>query len=299
MSPGSCSSPGGLVPNTFPRGQGWAASPSPPCPRFCLPAELGRAAEREKTMSRSCWARPHPPAGACDTARHRGQARTQPHGSPGGTVTPVTPRGWAGWGRTGATGLSPSRWGRERGRQGPSSGAQGGAGERGQHPAPCPVRWGGTGGSWGGLAEHRPPLRYPQHREAAGPARCPAPLGCPAPSGVPGSPCPFAPPAGPCTLGWLRSAPCPLPPQEATRRGGCGQEGSHPGDFLTLLCSQPPSSRLRSPGTPTRQRSPARDPLPRAGADGGQRGRCTAAGTAPARGGFAGSSQPRWARGWG
>lgn len=99
-------------------------------------------------------------------------------------------------------------------------------------------------------------------------------MGCPAPSGVPRAPCPLtAPQLVPAAWGGSflpPPAPYPLPRPEATLRGGCGQEGSHRGDFLTL----PFARRLRATTYAAQEPQPAAwDPLPGAGAEGCQRGR--------------------------
>lgn len=250
-SPGSGSSPGGLVPNARPRGQ----DPLP-CltPRLCPCTELPGAAERGKNNQRRLLG-PATSASGCvrrRTAPGPGTVGPKKHDGTGGTQ-PLAPQG---------------RVGRD--------------------------------GDRDALAEHRPSLRYPQQQGAAGPARCPGPSGTK--WGARGS-LPLHPPSGSYTLGWAPFCPlpcAPLPRQEATHCGGCGQEGSHRGDFLTLSFAR----NLRAAAYAAQEPRPGGTALPGTRSPGPEHtGASTAPGTTPTwgagggGGGFAGSGQP--SRGWG
>lgn len=138
-----------------------------------------------------------------------------------------------------------------------------------------PLTLHGVVGQDGALTEHCPPLWYPQHRMLWQDQQGAGSIGVP--SGVPSTKwgdhsLPLHLPAGPCTLGWLLSAPHPKVPSLArkppVRRLWAGRKS--PRRVLTLSFPhrlraaaytapdlQPgPRPRNPDPGTPTQQHSP-------------------------------------------
>lgn len=176
-------------------------------------------------------------------------------------MTLVAPWGRAGRGGTTVKRLIPSRGAVCGAGRVLAMGCRGG---RGVWAAPRPAWWRGTWWDTDALAEHRPS----RGTHGIGTSKVLSPWGpqwgIQHQAGCPGLPAPSAPTQS-LHPGVTFVCPHPVPHSVArkppARRLRAGRKSPR-GFYDSLLRSQPPSSCLRSPGTPTQRHSPAWDPLP-------------------------------------